>query len=265
MNSPKVRETQIPGIYKPLRQFIIFFLLVLSYGFLSYNFFPGWWYSSLGTLAIIYLSYLLWNDDFTERTGLKIKYTVVIKSLLLAILLTLAALGVMKYIAAQNEVSIKFTNWRNYYHDIFYVLNEEIVLGAVPLWFMVKKWKMNPVVASLTLAILFSIVHFIFYKWIFLDRGTIQITTLLTLFFVGIIRNNLIIQTGHIGYSWALHFSWMAVMFGSAHVNPSKDEWLTEPERFNTYLGSYGMLAISALIVILSLIIIKRKGHSWEN
>ena len=124
---------------------------------------------------------------------------------------------------------------------------------------------MNPVVASLTLAILFSIVHFIFYKWIFLDRGTIQITTLLTLFFVGIIRNNLIIQTGHIGYSWALHFSWMAVMFGSAHVNPSKDEWLTEPERFNTYLGSYGMLAISALIVILSLIIIKRKGHSWEN
>ncbi len=254
----KIYQTFNTSLSRSLRQFILFSLLVISYALLSYNYFPGWWYSSLGTLAIVFLTFLLWNDNFLKRTGLKISIREIINSLILAVLLILAALVIMKYIASQHSISIKFTNWRNYYHDIFYVLNEEIVLGAIPLWFMIRKLKMKPLIASLSLAVAFAIVHYVFYKWVFLERGTIQITTLLSLFFVGIIRNNLIIQTGHIGYSWALHFSWMAVMFGSAHSYLTTDEWLTEPVRFNTYLGSYEMLGISAILLAGSLISIKR-------
>jgi hypothetical protein len=75
----------------------------------------------------------------------------------------------------------------------------------------------------------------------------IGITTLTTLFLVGFVRNSLIFQTGHIGYSWALHFGWMAVMFGSIHVDLETGSKLTELRPFNLYLGSVEMLVTSII------------------
>ena len=66
-------------------------------------------------------------------------------------------------------------------------------------------------------------------------------------------RNSLILQTGHIGYSWALHFGWMVVMFGSKHIDLNSNLRVTEPERFNLYLGSIEMLGISIVLAGLSL------------
>ena len=236
------------------KRFILFSLLGLSYGFLSYNYFGGWWNSSVGTIAIIILSYLIWNKDFLYHSGLKIKAVAILKSVIAAVLLTSLTFLIMTYIANREGVLVIFTNWRNYYHDIFYVLNEEIILGAMPLILLVDRWKLKPVFASVVLALVFALIHFVFYKWIFNDRGIIQISTLLTLFLVGIIRNNLIISTGHIGYSWALHFSWMAIMFGSAHQFIADNSRLTEPNRFNLYLGSYELLIISTILAGFSII-----------
>ena len=86
------------------------------------------------------------------------------------------------------------------------------------------------------------------------DRGILEITTLLTLFFVGFVRNSLILWTGHIGYSWALHFGWMVIMFGSMHIDLTTNLRVTEPNRFNLYLGSIEMLIISIIIAGLSLV-----------
>ncbi len=73
------------------------------------------------------------------------------------------------------------------------------------------------------------------------------ISALITLFLVGFVRNSLILHTRHIGYSWALHFGWMTIMFGSMHIYSETNLRLTELERFNTYLGSVWMVIISAL------------------
>ncbi len=81
-----------------------------------------------------------------------------------------------------------------------------------------------------------------------MDRAVIGISTLITLFLVGFVRNSLIIQTGHIGYSWALHFGWIAIMFGSSHTDLNTNMLVTEPEGFNLYLGSTEMLIISIIM-----------------
>ena len=149
---------------------------------------------------------------------------------------------------------ISFTNWRNYYHDIFYILNEEIVIGAMLLFSLVNQRKIRPIIASIGLAVFFSLIHFVFYKWMMRDRGILEITTLLTLFCVGFVRNSLILWTGHIGYSWALHFGWMVIMFGSMHIDLNTNLRVAEPNRFNLYLGSIEMLIISIIIAGLSFV-----------
>jgi hypothetical protein len=242
-----------------LKRRLLRILLVSSYVLLSYIPVFGWWYSSIGTFFIVLFSYFLWDKNFLDRIGLLLDVKTIAKSVVLAGIVTVCALLVMRYIAARYHVQIRFTNWREYVHDVFYVLNEEIVIGAIVLFTLVNKRKVQPIIASFGLAIFFSLIHFVFYKWIFKDRGNIGMMTLLTLFFVGFVRNSLILQTGHIGYSWALHFGWMVVMFGSWHVIPEKNLSLGELTRFNTYLGSKEMLTISSVLAILSLIYWKRK------
>ncbi len=75
---------------------------------------------------------------------------------------------------------------------------------------------------------------------------------LVTLFFAGILRNNLIIYAGHIGYSWALHFSWIIIMFGKSLRYSEQWGEVSEPERFNIYLGSVEMALISSVLAVLS-------------
>jgi hypothetical protein len=70
---------------------------------------------------------------------------------------------------------------------------------------------------------------------------------------VGVLRNNLIMYCRHIGYVWAIHFGWIAVMLGSIHRHGQTGQHLSELERFNLYLGSPTMLAISTVLALLSL------------
>lgn len=234
-------------------------LLILSHVLLSYYFLGGWWISSIGSVLIILFSYLIWRSDFLKVIGLTIDFKIVAKSLILAGIVTICSLLLMKHTAHKQNVIIQFRDWRDYYHDIFYIINEEIVLGAIILYFLVNRRKLKPIIASAVLAIGFSLIHFIFYKWIFNDKGIIAITTLITLFLIGFVRNNLILHTGHIGYSWALHFGWMVIMFGSLHIYSDSMNPLSEPERFNTYLGSIEMLTVSLILALGSLIYMKRK------
>jgi hypothetical protein len=241
---------------------ILLLLLAASYLLFSYYVLGGWWNSSVGTLLILFFSYLLWNKDFLFQTGLLLDFKTIIKSVVLAIIIILCSYIVMDHIAGRDNTVIRFSEWRNYYHDVFYTLNEEIVLGAILLFTLARRYRMRPIIASVFLAIVFAIIHYVFYRWVFLDRGIIGITTLTTLFFIGFIRNSLILLTGHIGYSWALHFGWMSVMFGSIHINRITEETLGELNKFNTYLGSTEMLIISLTLAGIFLgFWIKAKGH----
>jgi len=227
---------------------LLFSLLLVCYLLFSYYFFNGWWYSSIGSLLIVGLSYFIWGKDFLAQTGLSFKLSTALKALVLTAAVTVSAYLLMKYIADRNKIVIEYTSWQAYYHNIFYILNEELVLGAILLFSLVKKLKIKPFAACLLLAVFFSLIHFVFYRWIFLERGLISITTLASLFLVGFIRNSLILLSGHIAYSWALHFGWMIIMFGSMHSYTGTDMAVSEPDRFNLYLGSTEMLLLSGLL-----------------
>ena len=231
-----------------LKTSLLFTLLILIYVLFSYSFLGDWLYSSIGSILIIFLSYLIWGKGFLKQIGLQLNLQTTIKSIILVAIIAGCSLLILKYIGNKNTIRIEYYNWRDYYHVMFYVLNEEIVLGAILLFTLVYKWKMSPVVASICLAVIFSLIHFVFYRWIFADRGVLGISTLITLFLVGFVRNSLIIHTGHIGYSWALHFGWIAIMFGSSHTFLKTKMYVTEPERFNLYLGSTEMLIISIIL-----------------
>jgi hypothetical protein len=231
-----------------LKNPLLFSLLILLYLSFSYSYFNGWWNSSVGSILIVIISYLIWGKGFLKQIGLHVNFRIIARSVILAAIITACSLMIMKYIGNKSNIGIVYFNWRDYYHVNFYILNEEIVLGAILLFTLVHTWKIRPLVASLCAALFFSLLHYVFYRWIFSDKGVIEISTLLTLFLVGFVRNSLIIQTGHIGYSWALHFGWIAIMFGSAHKYLNTQMHLSEPESFNLYLGSTEMLIISVIL-----------------
>jgi hypothetical protein len=126
------------------------------------------------------------------------------------------------------------------------------VLGALVLFYLTQKRKIKPIYASVGLALFFSAIHFVFYRWIFTDKGIIQIPALITLFLIGFVRNNLIIVYGHIGYSWALHFGWIVIMFGCIHQHNDTQMIMSEPDIFNNYLGSIEALVISFVLAAIS-------------
>ena len=242
-----------------LRNPLLFTLLILIYVLFSYSFLGDWLYSSIGTILIIFLSFLIWGNGFLEKVGLQLNLETFVKSIILVVIIAGCSFLIMKYIGKKNDIRIEYYNWRDYYHVMFYVLNEEIVLGAILLFTLVYKWKVRPIVASICLAVGFALFHYVFYRWVFADRGVLGISTLMTLFLVGIVRNSLILYTGHIGYSWALHFGWIAIMFGSRHTNLNTNMYLSELESFNTYLGSTQMLVLSIIIAGVFLVYWLRK------
>ena len=246
-----------------LRIPLLFTLLILIYVLFSYSFLGDWLYSSIGSILIIFLSFLIWGNGFLEKVGLQLNLETFVKSIILVVIIAGCSFLIMKYIGNKNDIRIEYYNWRDYYHVMFYVLNEEIVLGAILLFTLVYKWKVRPLVASICLAVGFALIHYVFYRWVFIDRGILGISTLITLFLVGFVRNSLILYTGHIGYSWALHFGWIAIMFGSRHTNLNTNMYLSELESFNTYLGSTEMLVLSIIIagVFLPYWLRKYKSH----
>ncbi len=204
----------------------------------------------MGTLLILVLSFRIWKKDFLKITGLKINLRILLTTILTLGLVILVS-GLFVFLSEGSEgLLFSIGNWRSYFHQVFYIVNEEIVLGSLPIYFLMKRLNLNKWVTACGIAILFSILHFIFYLLVFDQRGLLQLSTLITLFLVGFFRNALIISNGHIGYSWALHFGWMSVMFGSFPMYTDGTP-LREPDNFNLFLGSWIMVIIALILVLL--------------
>ena len=170
-------------MFYKLRIALLFTLLFLIYVLFSYSFLGDWLYSSIGSILIIFLSYLIWGKSFLKQIGLQLNLLTIAKSIILAVIVAACSLLIMKYIGSKHNIRIEYYNWRDYYHVLFYVLNEEIVLGAILLFALVYKWKIRPLLASLCLAVLFSLIHYIFYKWIASESGILGLSTLITTIF----------------------------------------------------------------------------------
>ena len=233
-------------------------LLSLSYISFTYSGAHGWVLSSVGTTLILGFGFLAYREGFQEVLGIRMNWISLLFSLILALVFIVGTYFLMKYIGNKEGIMINPGNYKGYYHIFFYTLNEEIILGGVCIYILKVKWKIKPLQIAFGLALFFACLHFIFYKWVFLFHTDLHIITLVTLFFVGVLRNLLILKTGHIGYAWALHFGWMVLMFGASHFYNSNNERLTEPQLFDTYLGSYEMLGVSFVLMTFYFLIVRK-------
>ncbi|MCP5061285.1 MAG: hypothetical protein GY936_02325 [Ignavibacteriae bacterium] len=82
---------------------------------------------------------------------------------------------------------------------------------------------------------------------------------------VGIIRNNLILKFGHVGYSWALHFSWVAIMFGCSFYDPMSKVPLSQTERFNSLIGNEITIGISIVLGIGTTLLLAINNFKIKN
>jgi hypothetical protein len=219
----------------------------------------------VGFGLILAFSYLAWKNNFTFWIGIYLKSWEIMISVLLVIVFWAGSFYLIHTIAEANNIYVQKGNYKDSIHTVFYSLNEEIIMGALLLkgikyrWGEIKNWKI-----SLGVAFVFSLIHFVFFKWIFLNSGNLNFLILLSLFGVGILRNNLILKTGHIGYSWAIHFAWVLPMLGYSHLYTADKRYLTDFERFDLYLGDHRTAIITSLLATISFLLLIKKPISSE-
>lgn len=241
------------NLYKISKTALLILILIASYFIFTYNYFDGWWYSCIGTVLIVLISFFIFKSEFLKAAGLKFKLSAVPGISVFLLFAVFCSLTMIEYISRRNGITIlSRADWSYAYHAVFYTMNEEIILGSIILYILIHRWKIHPLFSSVLLALCFSVLHFAVYKWIFSEKGILMPAALVTLFFAGILRNNLIIYAGHIGYSWALHFSWIIIMFGKSLRYSELWGEVSEPERFNIYLGPMEMVLISSVLAVLS-------------
>jgi hypothetical protein len=243
-------------IFEPL--FVV--MLILSHVQLSYDFFGAWWYSAAGLVLILSLGFLAWKKDFLFMSGLNISWREMPFILLTTVGAAALSFFCLAWLSAEAGITISLNSLPSYIHNFFYIINEEIIVGALVLYFLNKKCGVQPFLSSAVLAAVAAIAHWVLYKWYFRNPGFLEITTVLTLFLVTFFKNNLIFRFSHIGYAWAFHFGWMSVMFGSLHHFTDNGRLVTDLEKFNLYLGSGLMLGISIVLALASVFIVNRAG-----
>ena len=233
------------------------FVIAIIISYLGLNYLPvfGWWISMIGTFFIIFFGRKAWSKNYLQRLGIPQSTLQYFISIVLLIVFLLVTFSLIMTIIYERNYGFEIANNYKIVHIFFYTLNEEIVLGALLLFSLSNKYdKINPIFISIIVAFVFAIMHYIFYRWVFQGeaRGILSYFTITTLFVIGVLRNNLILIAGHIGYSWAIHYSWMLIMFGCSIYLKENNILLTETERFNVFIGNRTTFIFALVIAALT-------------
>jgi hypothetical protein len=224
-------------------------LNVLILLFLLTNYYPViWWLSALGTVLIVAIATVLWKKDFKEFLGLDFSRN----SLLIT---AIATFGVMilsallfRRLSANNFFLVSSCSSLMYLHIAFNTLNEEMILGSLILNLFTKQlyWLKN-LTASILVALFFVLFHF-GLSWLALSQMPLMaVTTLLALILLNFTRNNLILLTGHVGFSWALHFGIMVTLFSCTFTVSTTGALLSEANLSDIFFGN-GLVFIFLLL-----------------
>jgi hypothetical protein len=239
-------------------------LIPIAYFLLTY---AGKWWPLAASVLIVLLASLAWPKRGLYTVGLRIPVAQIGISLLILCIVAVAAHKIIPVTTdPENIVFIsawESKKWASLAHTVAQTLNEEMVLGALLLKLIKKKFKPpHPCVTSTAVALVFSLAHYLFYyarpseSW---NYGALSIATLTSLFAIGVARNNCILSTGNVGYAWALHLGWNAVFINSTYIWQGTNTRLAEPAIFNAVLGSTTVVVISLALMGLSLLLFLKK------
>lgn len=131
-----------------------------------------------------------------------------------------------------------------------------MLIGALLLMGVERNFKkLNKNYIAIAVTLVFSIMHQGLYKWSPVQSGELlTLTTIGTLFFVGILRNSLILKTRNIALSWAIHLSFNIVFFSGFFIHVNTNKFPNEPEVFNIVFGNPTILAVTGLLALVSII-----------
>lgn len=211
----------------------------------------GWWPSLGGTALMIWICRHWLGDDWRKRLGLSGVSGEWLRSayLFFVLLLTFALYG--KFILEENALRY-YSNYEigisaYYLHTCAQVFNEEIALGAIPLLCTTQTLNVRiRIILGLVLALFFPLLHLLLFEWSPFVTGTqvpLSGLSLLSMFFVAVIGNSLILRRNHLGFTIALHLAWN-ILFAGGIVSGDRGA-LNETELFNLTIGN--PIAVAAL------------------
>ena len=242
---------------------ILVFYCALTYG--------SRWTSIVGSALIILLSRLAWSKGGMGVIGLRIPRQQIGISLFLFCVVLLGSFTIIRAIAmCEGIIFIPVYENREWFsllvHTIGQTLNEEIVLGALFLGAIKDRFRsVHPFITSTGVALIFSLLHYSFYGLRppqLVNYGILSVTTLISLFSMGVARNNCILSTGNIAYAWALHLGWNVAFIGGSFHWPGSNTKLTEPSMFNLVLGNRYLAVVATVLTALSFLLFLKETNT---
>ncbi len=266
---------------KPVKKYGLLVLAFVVFVCLNYNphlmfetsyFHWGWNFALLATLLIILIFRIRDPFEWKQKLGISFNKKDFLGFVISTIVLLVGSYFLVAYLA--NTAGYSFRPQLFFYKDLigpdypfgpilgnylYYIpetFNEEMLIGAVLLMGLERKFKkLNKNIIAVLIALIFSLMHQFLYKYSPAQPEIILTTsTLLTLFFVGLLRNVIILKTRKITYSWAIHLSFNLIFFAGHFINKSTKAFASEPERFNIVFGNIPMLIFTGLLAFVSLI-----------
>ncbi len=232
----------------------------------------SWNLSLLASILIILIMRYRDPIDWKQKLGINFKRHDLIGFLLSTIGLLILSYFLVEYVSRLNGYAFKpqiiyykdyfgsncpfYLVLANYMYFITETFNEEMLIGAVLLMGLERKFKtLDRNIIAIMIALIFSLMHQALFKWSPAQPGILLTwTTIASLFFVGILRNVLILKTRKIVFSWAIHLSFNFVFYAGFIVDPITNIFPREPEAFNIIFGNLIMLLLSGLLAVASLI-----------
>lgn len=232
----------------------------------------GWNFSLIATVLILVIFRFRDPLDWKQKLGIDFVRADWFGFLILTISLLFVSYYLVDYLSEINGYSFrpKLIHYQDYnppdfpffpiLGDYLYYIpesfNEEIFIGALLLMGLERTFKkLDKNTIAIGVALLFSLMHQALYKWSPVQPGLLlSLQTILSLFFIGILRNVLILKTRKIAYSWAIHLSFNMIFFSGFFINNSTQGFASEVERFNIVFGNVMMVLITGFLALISLI-----------
>lgn len=237
---------------KNIKKVILIILIIISFIKFTYTYYN---ISLMGTLFILFFSYLCWPKTWLDYLGFKIDIRTVVVFFILLIFVASSSYFIIKYISFVKDIDFLtiFKFDLAFLQTIGQTLNEEIIFGGLILLSLKRFFSgKHSSVISMVIAVIFSVFHLLFFHICSeANRGNLLFLTLFNLFIFRLITNNMIIYTNHIFYAWAIHFGWNVVFLRNVIQTG-----FNEPKLFNTFIGSKIMLLFLLLLLLFSFFII---------
>lgn len=236
----------------------------------------GWIFSACAFILIIQLMRWRNPNDWKLRLGINFKRDDVLKFLSLTVLFLLPLYFLIDHLTLYSGYTFEVLifHYKKYFgpdcafhvvigfylYYLFQTLNEEMLIGAILLLGLERRFKnLDQNYINILVALTFSLMHQVLFQ---LSPGQpgilLKFTTMGSLFFVGILRNVLILKTRKIALSWAVHLSFNLIFYASAIVEPNTKIFASETERFNIVFGNYIFFFLAGIFAGASLIIAAR-------